>query len=473
MAAVRCILLAPRATMQFRRFYNDPLSQACYVLADGGEAIVVDPLRDATDVLAYLEAENLRARWVVGTHVHADFVAGLGEIAAATGARVGLGEAFAGCQACERLEDGAELRFGDRLLRVLSTPGHTIESISLQVPAAAGTPPRLLTGDMLFVGDVGRPDLAQGMGLSARTMAGMLFATLRDRIAGLPGDTEVWPAHGAGSPCGTCIDSSPSSTLQAERANNWALRETDEGAFCERLLRAQRTPPRHFATVAAINAEGPALLATLPQPRELTFEDAARAVAGGAVLLDVRTSPAHGRGHWPGCQHIGVNGNLFETWAGSLLPRQPRLVLHAGQLSQADLAVRRLRRVGLDDVAGFVLAAPPTPQKLPQIEAVDLWAARGNWQVIDVRRPVEFAAGHVPGAAHCELTTDMDTSALASLDRGRLTAAICESGYRSSIASRRLLAMGFTALHNVGDGMQGWRRNHLPLESGAGATASR
>lgn len=458
--------------MLFRRFYCDPLAQACYVLADGDEAIVIDPRRDIDDVLAFVAENGLMVRWVVATHVHADFVAGLGEVAAITGARIGLGERFTGRHPCERLADGQQLVIGDQRLRVLSTPGHTTESISLFLPAGPGGPGRLWSGDTLFVGDVGRPDLAQGQGLSPRVMAEQLFTTLRDRIANLPDDTEVWPAHGAGSACGTCITSAPSSTIGAERDTNWALRESDVGRFCDRLLSAHRAPPRHFAEVAATNRDGAPLVASLPALQALDNSQVAQALAAGARILDVRPAPSHGRGHWPGALNLGANGNNFESWAGNLLPPHPRLVLHAANEASAALALQRLRRIGIDDVAGFVTEEPPAPRILPQLDAVDLFAATGGrpWQVIDVRRPDEFAAGHVPGAVHCELATRLDDAVLARLDRTRPTAVICETGYRSSAASQRLRDAGFADVHNVRDGMVGWRTNQMPLEVAAAAS---
>ncbi len=462
-----------RGPMLFRRFYCVPLAQACYVLGDGGEAIVIDPPRDASEVLAFLGEHRLRATHVLGTHVHADFVAGLGEVSAATGARIGLGARFSGRLACDRLDDGAELRFGAATLRVLHTPGHTPESVCLLASspspatgAAAGK--RLFTGDTLFVGDVGRPDLAQGPGVSAADMADTLFTSLRERLAALPDDVEVWPAHGAGSACGSCIASAPSSTLGAERADNWALREQDPARFRARLLGALKPPPPYFAAVAAQNRDGPALLASLPRPKALARDAVERALQAGASLLDVRPSAAHGRGHWPGALNLGGDGNTFETWAGTLLPRGA-LVLHANDEAQALAACRRLRRIGHDDVGGFTTELPQAPATLPQLEAIDLAAAgaTARWQVVDVRRPEEFAAGHIAGARHCELSGSL---AFAGLDRNRPLAVICETGYRSSDASRLFARAGFTDVHNVRDGMRGWRNNQLPMATGAVGT---
>jgi hydroxyacylglutathione hydrolase len=448
--------------MLFRRVACEGLAQNAYVLAHGGEALVVDPRRDVDDILALLAAEKVRATWVVATHVHADFVAGLHEVAAATGARIGLGERFRGRLPHTPLPDGHTLRVGDAEIDVLATPGHTLESVSFHVRARADAPPRLLSGDALFVGDVGRPDLAQGAGMAPAAMAELLHATLHERLAALPGEVEVWPAHGAGSACGSCIGGALSSTLAAERADNWAFRCVDRDAFVATLLRSLRPPPRHFTRLAAINHDGALPLGGLQAPPALDAAAVAQAVATGAVVLDCRSWTEFGRGHWPLAINIGLDGGEFEPWAGALLPADRPLVLHAASAARATEARRRLLRVGLDDVRGVTTALPERPARVPQLEAIDLFPPGGDvpFQVIDVRRAEEFAAGHVPGAIHVDLDAVMT---LRGLDPARPTAVICEGGYRSSAAIAPLRAAGFTALHNVHDGMRGWRQNHLPL----------
>lgn len=451
--------------MLFQRFTCEPLAQTAYLIADGDEAIVVDPRRDIDDVLAFLRENKLRARWVLATHVHADFVAGVLEVAAATGARIGIGEAFTGRMRCERLADGQVLRIGDTDVQVLSTPGHTLESSSYLVRSRGEAAGKLLTGDTLFVGDVGRPDLAQGAGMSASAMAARLFTTLRERILPLPPETEIWPAHGAGSACGSAIGGGPSSTLAIERADNWALRAPDVDTFTRRLLGALRPPPRHFPRVAAINQVGAPLVATLPEPRLLDDAATRRALAVGARVIDLRSSADYGRGHWPGAIHLGLHGN-FEPWAGALLAADRDYVLHAETEERAREGRQRLLRIGIDRVLGHVLAAPADAATVAQLDAVDLFAPDREtpWQVLDVRRPDEFAAGHVPGAVHAELGPDL---APVGIDRTKPVAVICETGYRSSTAIAQLRAAGFTQLHNVRDGMRGWRTNNLPQDRAA------
>ena len=454
-----------RAAMRFQRFPCPGLAQNAYVLGHGGEAIVVDPRRDVGDVLAFLDANGLRARWTIATHVHADFVAGLLEVAAATGATIGIGERFTGRMACTRLADGQRVRVGGVDVEVLATPGHTLEGISLLAPEHGDSAPRLLTGDTLFVGDVGRPDLAQGAGTSAAAMATLLFATLHERILPLPPETEIWPGHGAGSLCGARIAKLPSSTLAAERESNWALRADDEATFAHRLLEGLTAPPPHFARLAALNAEGPPLVAALPVPTTLDVAAAQATLRAGARLVDVRSWREHARGHWPGAINLGLDGGDFEPWAGTLLdPAQP-IVVHAENAARAATAVTRLRRVGLDDVRGVVLELPAAPARTAELDALDLFVPAGAspFQVLDVRRPDEFAAGHVPGAHHVPLGSELD---LRGLDRARPTAVICDAGYRGSAAIPLLRAAGFTSLYVVHDGIKGWRANHLPQDRG-------
>jgi glyoxylase-like metal-dependent hydrolase (beta-lactamase superfamily II) len=458
--------------MLFHRFYCEPLAQAAYLIAHGGEAVVVDPPRNVDEIVAAAAAAKVKVTWTVATHVHADFVAGLLELAAATGARVAMGERFAGDLPCERLADGAELCAGGVTLRVLATPGHTHESVCLRVmppPAddAGAQPERLLTGDTLFLGDVGRPDLVVAQGTSARDMARLLFASLHDVIAPLPDATEVWPAHGAGSACGVSIASAASSTLALQRLGNWALCEGDREQFCDRLLGALRPPPRYFVHVAELNRRGPRLLATLPAPPLWPAAEVTTALARGAVLVDVRNCLRYGAGHWPGALNLALFGGEFEAWAGALLPSGHEVVLHGDTEVEAHTGWRRLLRVGCEQVIAATTELPAEVSAYEQIDAVDLFVERERdpaLPVLDVRRASEYAAGHVPRAVHAELSPDLAASpALNGLERDRPTAVLCEGGYRSSAALAQLKGMGFTRLRNVRDGMTGWRANHLPL----------
>ncbi|HEX5053348.1 MAG TPA: MBL fold metallo-hydrolase [Planctomycetota bacterium] len=451
--------------MLFRRCYLDSLAQASYVLADGDEAAVVDPRRDVDEYLAICKQHGLRLRWALATHVHADFVAGLAELHAATGAEIGMGARFDGELPCTRLDDGHELMLGSVRISVIPTPGHTPESVSYLLHPGEGQADKLLSGDALFLGDVGRPDLVSARGFSARDMAKTLWHSLHDRLAKLPDATEVWPAHGAGSACGTAIGCEESSTIGLQRLGNWAFGVHDPELFATKLIENQRPAPRYFAVAAAMNRHGPRLLAELPALPQLGAGAVTRALANGAVLLDTRSAAQHAAGHWPSAIGIGLRDS-FEPWCGALLPLEAEVVVHTTTAEQAAEIRLRLLRIGNEHLAGWTEALPAAPAQLRQVDAaelfVDLESAR-PWQVIDVRRPAEFAAGHVEGAVHAELGPALGAAAsLERLDRASPTAVICETGYRSTAAAALLREAGFTQVANVRDGMVGWRANCLP-----------
>ena len=454
--------------MLFHRFYYTPLAQACYLIADEGEAVVVDPPRDIREILAFAAQHDLQIRWALATHVHADFVAGFGELAAATKARVALGARFDGSMRCERLEDGQQIEVGGSVLSVLETPGHTPESVSFVVRAPdSATPPRLLSGDTMLIGDVGRPDLVAGG--APRDMAQALFTSVHEQIAPLPDDTEVWPAHGAGSACGANISCEEFSTLGAQRIGNWALNETDCEQFCNRLIAALRQPPPYFSHTAQLNRQGAALVAELDPPPQLEARAVAAHLEQGAQLVDVRPRGQHAKASWPQAVNLGHNGNDFETWCGTLLEGHKPIILHADSATQAEAARQRMLCIGFDAVQGFTTALPTASRQHGQMEAAELFTSLQNGdelQVIDVRRPAEFEAGHIDGAIHAPLGPGLAAAAaLDKLDCQRRTAVICRSGYRSSAATQQLAAAGFTSLANITDGMLGWTGNHLPVKS--------
>jgi glyoxylase-like metal-dependent hydrolase (beta-lactamase superfamily II)/rhodanese-related sulfurtransferase len=449
--------------MLFERVPCDALAQSCYVIASKGEALVVDPMRDVEEVLAICRRHELRIRHVVATHVHADYISGLWELAAATDAQIGLGARFAGTLPCARLQDEDELAVGELNVRVLATPGHTPESICLYVPdedpeAAA----RLLSGDTLFVGDVGRPDLTSSAGHDADSMALQLYASLRGALLDLPDNTMVWPAHGAGSMCGGAIRAAANSTLATERRQNWALQEQDPTDFCRRLIGSLKEAPAYFDRVARQNLTGAPMLASLAEAEAISSDDVPASLAAGSTMLDVRSVKDYGNSHWHTAVHISIDEGEFESWAGALLPAAP-VILHARDRQQALEAQRRLRRVGHDEVSGYVLSTPDEASALRQIDAIDLFGAQRPWQVVDVRTPSEFADGHLEGALAWPLAADMQRRLPKGLDRTTPTALVCEGGYRSSAAASLLADLGLTEVANVRDGMPGWRRNHLPL----------
>ena len=451
--------------MYFEQFYLGCLAHASYLIGSEGEAAVVDPRRDVDDYLRVAAEHGLRVRYVVETHLHADFVSGHAELAERTGARIVFGRLAGAAVPHLAVADGDEVRLGKVVLRFLETPGHTPESISVLVIDTDVSPePRLvLTGDTLFVGDVGRPDLLGAQGLTAEHMAGLLFDSLHGKILGLPDAVEVYPAHGAGSLCGRNISKETSSTVGAQRRGNWALQPMAREEFVRLVTRDLPEAPRYFPMDVALNRAGARALGDLPLPAALEPAEVERRAKGGALVVDVRAAAEFGAGHLPGAVNIALGGQ-FASWAGTLLDPQRPLVLVADGDAPAQEAATRLARVGLESVAGtlaggieaWALSGRPLAT-IPQISVAELRARRASvasLQVVDVRRPGEYAAGHVPGARHVPL--DRLGAEASRLDPARPTALICAGGYRSSAGTSLLAPLGFHDLVNVTGGTSAW-----------------
>lgn len=451
--------------MEFKQFYLGCLAQASYLIGSEGEAAVVDPRRDVEEYLAEAEARGLAIRYVIETHLHADFVSGHRELAERTGATIVFGRRAAATFPHRAVVDGDEIALGRLTLRFLETPGHTPESVSIVVfDADAGAEPRLVfTGDTLFIGDVGRPDLVGAKGFSAELMAGLLYDSLHAKLLTLPDAVEVYPAHGAGSLCGRNISKETMSTIGEQRRSNYALQPMPRERFVSMMTADLPEAPRYFAQDVALNREGAAPLADVEPPAALTPAETAAAVAAGARLLDVRAAAAFGTSHLPGSLNVGLDGQ-FASWCGTLLESGRRLVLVTEDEEQARQAALRLARVGFESVAGYLdggVAAWDRDGRA--LERVDQWpvgvlrdelGSGRELQVIDVRRAGEFAAGHVPGAIHLPL--DRLEAASAGLPRDRPTAVICAGGYRSSAAASLLAHRGFKQLVNVVGGTSAW-----------------
>jgi hydroxyacylglutathione hydrolase len=452
--------------MHFKQFYLGCLAHASYLIGSEGEAAVVDPQRDVEQYVEEAGARGLRIKYVVETHLHADFVSGHQELAARTGAEIVFG-ARAGAEFPHlAVSDGDELAVGSARLHILETPGHTPESISILVsdPSDDGEPTRVLTGDTLFIGDVGRPDLVAARGQTPQEMAGLLYESLHGKLLALPDSVEVYPAHGAGSMCGRNISKETSSTIGEQRRTNYALQSMEKEAFVAMMTTDLPPAPRYFSMDAQINRTGAPPLAALAPPAALSPEEVRRLAADGAVLLDVRDAGAFGAGHLPGSVNVGLGGQ-FASWAGSLVPGGSTIVLVADGEEQVREAVVRLARVGLENVAGYLdggiaawdaagleiraLAQMPVDELRAQIDE-----RRPGLQIVDVRRPGEYASGHVPGAVSAPLGSSEDV--VAGLDPNAPTAVICAGGYRSSAAASLLEQRGFSDLYNVVGGTSAW-----------------
>jgi len=445
-----------------------------------GECAIVDPRRDVDVYIAAAASRGLAITHVIETHLHADFVSGHLELARRTGAQIHIGHRAGALFPHVAAHDGDEITLGRVTLRFLETPGHTPESLCVlvlespgisrsvetkdaAVPSDAGAPLAVLTGDTLFIGDVGRPDLVSSRGFSARDMAGMLHDSLHGKLLPLPDSVVVYPAHGAGSACGKNISKALSSTLGEQKALNWALQPMAREAFVASATAGLAAQPRYFAHDAEQNRAGAPSLHELSEPVPLSPEEVQRAQAGGAFVLDVREKEAFGAGHVPGALNIGLSGS-FAPWAGALLPLQSPLMLVAEDAAGVAEARLRLARVGLTDVSGYLdggMAAwnaerlPVT--SLPQLPVDGLRARLASDRsllVLDVRGPGEHEAGHVPGALNIPLP--QLAQRLAELDRTRPTAVVCQSAYRSSAACGLLERAGFRKLYNVAGGTAAW-----------------
>jgi hydroxyacylglutathione hydrolase len=459
--------------MLLRRFYHDRLAQASYLVAcqASKEALVVDPLRDPEPYLEAARQEGVTITAVTETHIHADFLSGSAALASAAGARLllsGEGDGSVGYDAAafaaaRWLRDGDRLRFGEVRVDVMHVPGHTPEHLAFVVTdtAAGETPMGMLSGDFLFVGDVGRPDLLERAVGRRGTMAAsarQLFASL-ERLVHLPDHLQVWPGHGAGSACGKSLGAVPQTTLGYERLTNWALGVASEEEFVQRVLAGQPEPPAYFARMKRLNASG---VPGLPRPRGDGDDALGDAIARGALVVDVRPSADFAVGHLPRAVNIPL-GNSFLTWAGSVVPPDRDVVLVATPAvrSAAALAARELRLIGLDRVLGVFapdelapIAAGPLAT-LPSIPAAALAReSRRGATVLDVRNRSEWEEGHVPGARLVPLP---ELPARLEELRGAGPIAVhCQGGSRSAVAASLLRSAGFADVSNVDGGFAAW-----------------
>jgi hydroxyacylglutathione hydrolase len=459
--------------MYFQQFYLGCLAQASYMIGSDGEAAVVDPRRDVDLYIEEARARELTIKHVIETHLHADFVSGHRELAERTGAKIYFGAAAEAKFPHVAVREGDVIRMSSVSLRVLETPGHTPESISIVVTdhAVSEQPVSVLTGDTLFIGDVGRPDLLGGR-MSAQELASLLYDSLHGKLLMLPDATAVYPAHGAGSLCGRNISSETSSTIGQQRQFNYALRPMPREEFIALTTADLPEAPAYFSRDVRLNREGPGALTELAAPPALTPERVAELQAKGAVVLDTRTSAEYGAGHVPGSVHMGQSGQLA-SWAGSLLSPEAPIVLIAEDAEHVAESRTRLARVGIENVAGYldggILAWDAAKRPLAKTEQIPVDELKTRIDegaaltVLDVRRPGEWSAGHIAGAVHLPLH-ELEKRA-ASLDRERPVAIICASGYRSSIATSVLERLGFRGFANVVGGMNAW--NAAKYEVGA------
>jgi glyoxylase-like metal-dependent hydrolase (beta-lactamase superfamily II)/rhodanese-related sulfurtransferase len=455
--------------MYFKQFYLACLAHASYLIGSDGEAAVVDPQRDVDEYISEAEAQGLKIKYVIETHLHADFVSGHQEIAARTGAQIIFGAQAGVAFAHRAVKDGEEITLGAVSLRFIETPGHTPEGICILV-TAPGEPQKLLTGDTLFIGDVGRPDLAGGKGYTPQIMAEMMYDSLHGKLLKLPDEVEVYPAHGAGSMCGRNMSKETSSTIGEQRKFNYALKPMSKDQFVTMMTADLPEAPSYFPKDAEINRSGARGLSELQPPQPLTPQQVAQ--LQDDVLLDVRSAADFGAAHVPGSVNIGLGGQ-FAMWAGSLIPLNASIVVIADTGAQVDETVVRLARVGIENVKGYLEGGVQSwrdaglpVDTIAQVSVAELneRLANDDMQVVDVRRPAEYVNGHVPHALNAPLASLDKSLGPLNLEKDKLTAVICAGGYRSSAAASMLQKQGFSNLLNVAGGTGAWVNAGYPVD---------
>jgi hydroxyacylglutathione hydrolase len=452
--------------MIVQQYYLSCLSHASYLIADetAGRAVVVDPQRDISAYLADAKRLGLRIERVIETHIHADFVSGHLELAEQTGATIWYGEPAQTEFPIGHLRNGERVSLGELELEVRATPGHTPESISLVVYEHPGDPvPHcVLTGDTLFIGDVGRPDLLAGGGMSPELMARELYRSLQRELLTLPDQTRVYPAHGAGSACGRSLSSETSSTIGEQRRNNYALAPMSEDEFVALVTEGQPVRPAYFSFDARLNRERHPLLSEDEPPPALTLEAVRNLQSAGAVVLDTRDPADFANGHLRGALNVGLQGR-FAEYAGDIIRPEQSILLVCDPGTELEAKVR-LGRIGFDAVAGFLSdpmqafldnpALVDTSSRLTATEVAARLAAVPDVVILDVRNRGELERGVIPGHTNIPLAALMDR--LDELDPAAPTVVHCAGGYRSSIAASLLVAHGFCDVSDLLGGYEAW-----------------
>lgn len=464
--------------MIFKQFYLNCLAHASYLIGDEetGTAAVVDPQRDVAHYLAFAAEHKLRIKHVFLTHLHADFVAGHLELRDCAGATIYLGAKAKAEYQFVPLADGRVVEFGKVQLKALETPGHTPESISIVVYDLARSesePVSVLTGDTLFIGDVGRPDLRVALGWSAAELGGMLFDSLHTKLLGLPDASLVYPAHGAGSLCGRAISKDTVSTIGEQRRLNYALQPMSKQTFIELVTTDQPEAPPYFVYDAVLNSkERPTLEEALERElKPLTLDRLLALEAEGAQILDTRDPDEFGAAHLAGSINIGLGGQ-YATWAGTVLDRRDPIVIIADPGRESESAVR-LGRIGFDHIAGYLqnglsnLEARPDlvafTERLSVQFAAELLSSNDPPLAIDVRAPRERAQKHIEHSVSMPLNHLVEN--LKSLSKDRPLLVYCAGGYRSSIAASLLKRSGFAAVGELAGGIAAWEAANLAVSN--------
>jgi hydroxyacylglutathione hydrolase len=474
--------------MIFKQFYLPCLAHASYVIGDetSGTALVVDPQRDTDQYLAFAAEHGLKIKDVFLTHLHADFVAGHLELRDRAGVTIHLGAAAKAGYSFTPAHDGDVLEFGKVRLKILETPGHTPESISILVydlEKSSAEPHAVLTGDTLFIGDVGRPDLRAALGWSATDLGGMLFDSLHTKLLALPDQSLVYPAHGAGSLCGKALSKETFSTLGEQRRSNYALQPMSKQAFIDVVTADQPEAPAYFNYDAVLNSqEHPTLDETLARCTAMTLDDLLALQTAGAQILDTRDPAEFASAHLAGSVNVGLSGQ-YATWAGTILDREHPIAIIADPGRESE-SITRLGRIGFDHIVGYLQGGLHSLKSCPDLTvttervsaqfAAELLASAEPPVVIDVRAPREREQKHIAGSLsfplnHLQEKLVSEKSAvenLKAIPAGRLLLVYCAGGYRSSIAASLLQRAGHPQVTEIAGGITAWEAANLPVQSG-------
>ncbi|TDN93401.1 hydroxyacylglutathione hydrolase [Salegentibacter sp. 24] len=461
--------------MFFQHVYDKTLAQASYVIGcqKTGESIVIDPKRDIDTYLEIAQKNNLKITHVAETHIHADFLAGTRELAQVTGAKMYLsdegGPDWSYEFSHEGLKNGDKIKVGNLSLEVMHTPGHTPESITfiLTDNPATKEPVMVFTGDFVFVGDIGRPDLlekAAGLKGTQDKGAEQMYDSIK-KFSELPEFIQLWPGHGAGSACGKSLGAVPSSTIGYELIRNWAFQyPKDKKGFTTYLLDGQPEPPKYFAMMKKLNRVDRPLLPEVPVHKKLSADEFKSAYEEGTKIIDARDKAEFAKAHLPGTLHIEGN-NSFATWAGWLVDYNEDFIIIADESQMEDLT-RKLMRIGLDNIKGFVSEIDDLGINLEESEIISLeefksYLGNPEVQVVDVRGVSEYQEGHIKGADNVFVGTLPDN--LDKVSKEKLKLVHCQSGSRATIAASVLLRNGFKNLKVFSGGMEQWNAKNEPV----------
>ena len=459
--------------VQLERFYLGCLAHASYMVGSEGVAAIIDPQRDVDLYLEGAAAKGWKIEHIIETHLHADFVSGHHELAERTGARIYLGAGSGAEFPHVDVKDGDEIQFGSCLLRFLQTPGHTLESVCIVMGdrSRPERPAAVFTGDTLFVGDVGRPDLSPSH--TPQQLAGMLYDSLHGKLLTLPDETEIYPAHGAGSLCGRQMSSESSSTIGKQRQSNYALLAKNSEEFVHLLTDNLPARPEYFAQEVDLNRRGATAISELPHLVALSAPEVLQMQREGAVVVDTRPAMQFAVAHVPGSIHIALTGQ-YASWAARILGLGRRLIIAGEDPEHVRESQLRLARVGVENVAGYLadgvvgwIKSGYELDYIPQISAQELVELReqegpGRIALLDVREAAERESGAVEGSISIPLGK-LEARAT-ELDRGKLVVVHCKGGYRSSIATSILRRAGFRDVANLIGGYDAWKTAGFPSQ---------